>query len=59
MLCKARLQPCDGVRMTTLRMARLERQITVVAVVLPFLGFIVALWLLWGGAVTQVLRTGV
>ena len=33
-------------------MARLERQITVVAVVLPFLGFIVALWLLWGGAVT-------
>ena len=38
--------------MTTLRMARLERQITVVAVVLPFLGFIVALWLLWGGAVT-------
>jgi stearoyl-CoA desaturase (delta-9 desaturase) len=38
--------------MTNLRMARLERQITVVAVVLPFLGFIVALWLLWGGAVT-------
>ena len=33
-------------------MARLERQITVVAVVLPFLGFLVALWLLWGGAVT-------
>ena len=33
-------------------MARLERQITVAAVVLPFLGFIVALWLLWGGAVT-------
>ena len=38
--------------MTNLRMARLERQITVAAVVLPFLGFIVALWLLWGGAVT-------
>ena len=38
--------------MTNLRMARLERQITVVAVVLPFLGFIAALWLLWGGAVT-------
>jgi stearoyl-CoA desaturase (Delta-9 desaturase) len=33
-------------------MARLERQITVVAVVLPFVGFLVALWLLWGGAVT-------
>jgi stearoyl-CoA desaturase (delta-9 desaturase) len=33
-------------------MARLERQITVVAVVLPFIGFLVALWLLWGGAVT-------
>ena len=38
--------------MTNLRMARLERQITVVAVVLPFIGFLVALWLLWGGAVT-------
>src|SRR3954464_11107101 len=38
--------------MTTTRAARLERQITVVAVVLPFLGFIAALWLLWGGAVT-------
>jgi stearoyl-CoA desaturase (delta-9 desaturase) len=33
-------------------MAQLERQITVVAVVLPFLGFIAAIWLLWGGAVT-------
>jgi stearoyl-CoA desaturase (delta-9 desaturase) len=30
----------------------LERRITVVAVVLPFAGFIAALWLLWGGAVT-------
>src|SRR3954471_9541394 len=38
--------------MTTTRAARLERQITVVAVVLPFLGFIAAIWLLWGGAVT-------
>ena len=38
--------------MTTTRAARLERQITVVAVVLPFLGFLAALWLLWGGAVT-------
>ena len=38
--------------MTNLRAAQLERQITVVAVVLPFLGFIVALWLLWGGAVS-------
>jgi stearoyl-CoA desaturase (Delta-9 desaturase) len=38
--------------MTNERAVRLERQITVVAVVLPFLGFIVALWLLWGGAVT-------
>jgi len=38
--------------MTTSRAARLERQITVVAVVLPFLGFLAALWLLWGGAVT-------
>jgi stearoyl-CoA desaturase (delta-9 desaturase) len=34
------------------RAARIERRITVVAVVLPFLGFIAALWLLWGGAVT-------
>ena len=33
-------------------MAQLERQITVVAVVLPFLGFIAAIFLLWGGAVT-------
>jgi stearoyl-CoA desaturase (delta-9 desaturase) len=38
--------------MTSTRAARLERQITVAAVVLPFLGFIVAIWLLWGGAVT-------
>jgi len=30
----------------------LERRITVVAVVLPFAGFLAALWLLWGGAVT-------
>src|SRR5688572_8880495 len=30
----------------------LERRITVVAVILPFLGFIAALWLLWGGLVT-------
>src|SRR4051794_39517339 len=43
---------CDGAGMTNSRAARLERQITVVAVVLPFLGFIVALWLLWGGAVS-------
>jgi stearoyl-CoA desaturase (Delta-9 desaturase) len=34
------------------RAARLERRITVVAVALPFLGFLAALWLLWGGAVT-------
>src|SRR3954463_5787044 len=38
--------------MTNLRAARLERQITVVAVVLPFLGFLAALYLLWGGAVS-------
>ena len=43
---------CDLLGMTTTRAARLERQITVVAVVLPFLGFIAALWLLWGGAVS-------
>ncbi len=30
----------------------LERRITIVAVVLPFVGFLAALWLLWGGAVT-------
>jgi stearoyl-CoA desaturase (Delta-9 desaturase) len=30
----------------------LERRITVFAVVLPFVGFLAALWLLWGGAVT-------
>ena len=30
----------------------LERRITVVAVILPFIGFVAALWLLWGGAVT-------
>jgi stearoyl-CoA desaturase (Delta-9 desaturase) len=30
----------------------LERRITVVAVALPFLGFLFALWLLWGGFVT-------
>jgi stearoyl-CoA desaturase (Delta-9 desaturase) len=38
--------------MTTTRAQRLERRITVVAVVLPFLGFLAALYLLWGGAVT-------
>src|SRR3954453_14552277 len=32
--------------------SKLERRITVVAVVLPFAGFLAALWLLWGGAVT-------
>src|SRR3954452_2917584 len=30
----------------------LERRITVVAVVLPFAGFLAAIWLLWGGAVS-------
>jgi len=30
----------------------LERRITIVAVALPFVGFIAALWLLWGGFVT-------
>jgi stearoyl-CoA desaturase (Delta-9 desaturase) len=30
----------------------LERRITVVAVALPFLGFLAALWLLWGGVVS-------
>ncbi len=30
----------------------LERRITIVAVIVPFLGFIAALWLLWGGFVT-------
>src|SRR3954447_17879734 len=43
---------CDGAGMTNSRAARLERQITVVAVVLPFAGFIAALFLLWGGAVS-------
>src|SRR3954467_10703993 len=38
--------------MTSPSAARLERQITVVAVVLPFAGFIAALFLLWGGAVS-------
>ena len=33
-------------------MSALERRITVTAVVLPFLGFIAAIALLWGGAVT-------
>jgi stearoyl-CoA desaturase (delta-9 desaturase) len=33
-------------------MSKLERRITTVAVVLPFLGFIAAIVLLWGGAVT-------
>ena len=33
-------------------MSRAERRITVVAVVLPFAGFCLALWLLWGGLVT-------
>jgi len=33
-------------------MSSLERRITVTAVVLPFIGFLAALWLLWGGAVT-------
>src|SRR3954465_9268967 len=43
---------CDGAGMTNSRAARLERQITVGAVVLPFAGFIAALFLLWGGAVS-------
>jgi stearoyl-CoA desaturase (Delta-9 desaturase) len=34
------------------RISALERRITVVAVVLPFVSFLLALWLLWGGAVT-------
>ncbi len=33
-------------------MSSLERRITVTAVFLPFVGFLVAVWLLWGGAVT-------
>jgi stearoyl-CoA desaturase (delta-9 desaturase) len=33
-------------------MSKLERRITVTAVVLPFVGFLVAIALLWGGAVT-------
>src|ERR1051325_8053517 len=37
---------------THTRAPALERRITVVAVVLPFLGFIAAIVLLWGGAVT-------
>src|SRR5919202_257289 len=37
---------------THTRAPTLERRITVVAVVLPFLGFIAAIVLLWGGAVT-------
>jgi stearoyl-CoA desaturase (delta-9 desaturase) len=37
---------------THTRAAALERRITIFAVVLPFAGFLAALWLLWGGAVT-------
>src|SRR6476660_5159551 len=37
---------------THTRAAALERRITVVAVVLPFVGFLVALYLLWGSGVT-------
>jgi stearoyl-CoA desaturase (delta-9 desaturase) len=33
-------------------MSTLERRITIVAVALPFIGFLVAIALLWGGAVT-------
>src|SRR5262245_7641937 len=33
-------------------MAAFERRVTVAAVVLPFLGFLVALWLCWGGVVS-------
>jgi stearoyl-CoA desaturase (delta-9 desaturase) len=32
--------------------SKLERRITIVAVALPFVGFLAALWLLWGGFVT-------
>ncbi len=34
-------------------MTALERRITVTAVVLPLVGFVAALWLLWGGAVSS------
>src|SRR3954471_1621840 len=37
---------------THTRAPALERRITVVAVVLPFAGFLAAIWLLWGGAVS-------
>ena len=30
----------------------LERRITIIAVAVPFIGFLVAIWLLWGGFVT-------
>src|SRR5215212_1752910 len=50
--CLAWARWCDLLCMTTTRAARLERQITVVAVALPFIGFLAALYLLWGGAVT-------
>lgn len=33
-------------------MSSLERRITVTAVFLPFAGFLLAVWLMWGGAVT-------
>jgi stearoyl-CoA desaturase (Delta-9 desaturase) len=38
--------------MTNPAAEKLERRITVVAVVIPFVAFVAALWLLWGGAVT-------
>ena len=44
---------CDGAGHDKIfAQLQLERRITVAAVVLPFLGFIAAIWLLWGGAVT-------
>jgi len=33
-------------------MSTLERRVTVFAVLLPFVGFLAAIWLLWGGLVT-------
>ena len=48
----AAIDAYPGLRREHPHASSLERRITVVAVVLPFVGFLGALWLLWGGFVT-------
>ena len=46
--------PVPGVKVLEARTARFQRRLTLVVTTLPFLGFLIAVWMLWGSGLSVV-----